>query len=157
MKNLPLLSISLISIVIANCTFMTNEERNIKLMVQEFMTAVQNNDDRSAHEILLDLKGFQILNPDVSARMDAESFTDAVLADLVTNYNNFVRYFDGKDIRVTKFHLGSQWYQYKGFPSFKDSQITVKAGNETVEFVIRGIVKIDNKWRIVNLSDNGLF
>ncbi len=144
-------------ILISSCTFMTNEERTIRMMVQEFMTAVQNNDEAAAHEILLDLKGFQILNPDVSARMDAESFTDAVLSDLTTNFRNFVKYFDGKDIKLKSFHLGSQWYQYKGFPAFKDSEVTVKAGDQTVEFVIKGIVKVDNKWRIVNLSDNGLF
>lgn len=146
------------AILIAGCgKMMTNEERAVKKMVEEFVHAIQEGDDGLAQEYLMDVKSFHLLNPDVSARVDAESFIDAVLSDLMTNYRNMVKFFGGRNLKVKKFVLGSPWYQYKGFAAFRDNVVVVRAGNEDVEFVIRGIVKIGDKWRIVNLSDTGLF
>jgi len=156
MKTYALLLLPLL-ILISGCNFQTNEEINMKKMVEEFVWAIQHNDENKAHDILLDLAGFRTLNPDVSSRVDAASFTDAVLDDLVSNFRNMEAYFHGKTLKVKTFTLGGQWYQYKGFSSFKDNVVVVVADGEEVEFMIKGIVRIGEKWRIVDLSDNGLF
>jgi len=156
MKTYTLLLLPLLTLL-SGCNFQTNEEINMKKMVEEFVSAVQHNDENRATEILLDLAGFRTLNPDVSARVDAGSFTDAVLSDLVANFRNMEAYFRGKTLKVKSFTTGGQWYQYKGFSSFKDNVVVVDANGEDVEFIIRGIVRIGEKWRIVDLSDNGLF
>ncbi|MBM3329667.1 MAG: hypothetical protein FJY67_09400 [Calditrichaeota bacterium] len=141
----------------SGCTFMTNEERLIRETVQQLLTAAQNNDEDAAHAILLDVNGFMTLNPDAGVRSDAAAFSDAVLSDLITNFRNMVKFIDGKEVKVKRFHLGSQWYQYKGFPAFKESQATISVEGESADFTIRGMVKINNQWRVVDLSDNGLF
>ncbi len=153
LRTLPLVII----LVLSGCDFKTNEELQMQKMVSDFMVAVQNNDESAAHSILLDMAGFRTLNPDISARVDASSFTDAVLSDLVTNFREMNSFFQGKKVKVTAFHIGGQWYQYKGFPAFKDNEVELDADGETVKFTIRGIVKLDDKWRIVDLSDNGLY
>lgn len=135
----------------------TNEEINMKKMVEEFVSAVQRDDEAVASDILLDLAGFRTLNPDVSARVDAGSFTDAVLSDLIQNFRNMGALFRGKTLTVKSFTPGGIWYQYKGFSSFKDNVVVLDVNGEEVEFVIKGIVRIGEKWRIVDLSDNGLF
>ncbi|MFN3821481.1 MAG: hypothetical protein ACK4OO_04035 [bacterium] len=145
-------------VVLLGCGKMvTNEELTIRKMLEEFIHAVQENDEGLAQEYLLDLKSFTLLSPDVAARVDAETFIDAVLTDLLTNYRNLVRFFGGRNLKVKKFILGDPWYQYKGFPAFKNNVLVVRAGNEDVQLVIRGIVKVGDRWRIVDLSDTGLF
>jgi len=148
----------LLSLVLfTGCSLKTNEERQILIIVTDFMKAVQNDDETAAQAILLDLSAFRTLNPDVSARVDASSFTDGVLSDLISNYRNMVGYFNHKKIIVKSLRLGGSWYQYKGFPAFKDNVIELQVEEETVEFTIRGLVRVGDKWRIVDLSDNGLF
>lgn len=144
-------------ILLSGCSLKTNEERQIEKTVDDFMQAVTRGDDTAAKDVLLDLGGFRTLNPDVSARVDADSFTDAVLSDLLTNYRQMASMFGGKGIKVTAVTLGGQWYQYKGFPAFKDNTVEMKVDGEVVNFIIRGLVRIGDKWRIVDLSDNGLF
>ncbi len=156
MKKYLLLLLPMLTLLSA-CNFQTNEELNMKKMVVDLLTAVQHDDENLAHEILLDLASFRSLNPDVSARVDAGSFTDAVLSDLVINFRNMEGLFRGKTLVLKSFTPGGQWYQYKGFSAFKDNVVVITADGEDVEFIIRGIVRINEKWRIVDLSDNGLF
>jgi hypothetical protein len=145
------------ALLLNGCNFETDEELAIKKMIADYLLAVQTTDEGLAHDILLDLAGFRLLNPDVSARMDAGSFTDAVLSDLVISFRNTASFFRGKTLKVKSFTLGGQWYQYKGFAAFKDNVVLIDADGEEVEMLIRGIVKLNDKWRIVDLSDNGLF
>lgn len=156
MKVRTLILLPLLTLFVS-CNFQTNEEIQMKQTIVDFVSAVQHNDENRAQEILLDLTGFRTLNPDVSSRVDAGSFTDAVLADLIVNFRNMEAYFRGKTLKVKSFTPGSQWYQYKGFAAFKDNIVVVEADGEDVEFIIRGIVRLGEKWRIVDLSDNGLF
>lgn len=135
----------------------TNEELTIRKTLEEFIHAVQENDEGKAQEYLLDLTSFTLLSPDVAARVDAETFIDAVLSDLITNFRQMVKFFGGRNLKVKKFILGDPWYQYKGFPAFKNNVLVVRAGSEDVEIIIRGIVKVGDRWRIVDLSDTGLF
>ncbi len=155
-KITPLLLLPMLTLVSA-CNFQTNEELKMKQTIADFVSAIQHDDENMATEILLDLAGFRTLNPDVSARVDAGSFTDAVLDDLVSNFRNMEAYFRGKILKVKSFTPGGQWYQYKGFSAFKNSVVVVEADGQDVEFVIRGMVRIGEKWRIVDLSDSGLF
>lgn len=152
-RALMLLSLPLL----VGCNFQTNEERAIQQMVADYLVAVQSNDESTAYGIVLDLAGFRALNPDVSARLDASAFTDAVLSDLITNFRQMVSYFGGKELKLKSLQLGPQWYQYKGFPAFKDNSVVLIADGQRVEMTIRGIVRIDGRWRIVDLNDNGLF
>jgi len=147
----------LVFIIVSGCSLKTNDERQIQTAITEFMAAVTNRDENGAKVILLDLAGFKTLNPDVSSRVDAESFTDAVLSDLISNYREMSVFFAGKTVKVTGVRTGGQWYQYKGFQAFQDNVVSLKVDGEDIQFTIRGLVRIGNDWKIVDLSNTGLF
>jgi len=147
----------LLSLVLSGCGLQTNDERQIKSTVAVFMQAVTNKDEAGAKEILLDLAGFRTLNPDVSSRVDAESFTDAVLSDLISNYREMTVYFAGKTVKVKGVRTGGQWYQYKGFQAFQDNVVDLNVDGENIQFTIHGLVRLGDSWKIVDLSNTGLF
>ncbi len=144
-------------VLLLSCNLEGPEERAIRQMVETFIAAVDRADNELAYACLLDLQGFELLNPDVGARMDAESFTESVLAELVHEYRNMKQYFEGKDLKLKRFQLGVPFYQYKGHSAFRDNRVVVIANGETVEFTIMGIVRLGDQWRIVDLSGNDLF
>lgn len=143
-------------LLLVGCNMQTNEERELQVSMGTFVHAIQANDENAAKTILLDLNGFQKLNPDVGARTDASSFTEAVLDDLVSNFRGLVTYFNGKQLVFKSCRTGGQWYQYKGFSAFRDNVVTITVDGEEVQFTVKGLVRIEDKWRIVDLTDNGL-
>ena len=144
-------------VLLVGCSLEGPEERAIRQMVETFVAALDKGDDDLASACLLDLQGFKLLNPDVSARVEAESFTASTLAELVQSYRNMKNYFADRDIELKQFQLGVPFYQYKGHSAFRDSRVVVQAGDDKVEFVIMGIVRIGDRWVIVDLSGNDLF
>ncbi len=143
---------ALLILFAAGCDMSPPDEREIKDMLEIFVAALERGDEGLARTCLLDVEGFQTLNPDVSARVDAESFMETSMAELIHNYRDLSRYFRGRTLELKDVAIGTQWYQYKGRQAFKDTDVTLKADGEEVHFKIRGIVKIDTKWRIADLS-----
>ena len=133
------------------------EEKAIRQMVTTFVAAIDRDDKDIAYACLMDMESFRVLNPDASARLDAESFSEEFIADLVHRYQNLVRHFEGRTLEVKKFILGTPWYQYKGHPAFLDTEVTISADGEDVTILIKGIVRIGDRWRIVDLSGTELY
>lgn len=142
----------LFAMVMGGCSFGDPEEKAIEEMLMTFVAAIQQYDEVLAKALLLDLDGFKELNPDVAARVDAEGFTETVLAELIHTYRDLADYFDGRDLKFERMVLGNSWYQHKGRQAFKDTEIVITADGEEVDIFIKGLVKIDNRWRIVELS-----
>lgn len=133
------------------------EEIAIKQMVTTFIAAIDRNDKDLAYACLLDMNSFMVLNPDASARLDADSFSEEVIADLVHEFQFLVQHFEGRTLKVKKFYLGTPWYQYKGHPAFVDTDVVLSVDGEDVTLPIRGIVRIGDRWRIVDLSGIDLY
>jgi hypothetical protein len=133
------------------------EEIAIKQMVTTFIAAIDKNDKDLAYACLLDMNSFMVLNPDAAARLDADSFSEEVIADLVHEFQYLVGHFEGHTLKVKKFYLGTPWYQYKGYSAFVDSDVVLSVDGEDVTLPIRGIVRIGDRWRIVDLSGIDLY
>lgn len=143
--------------LVTGCNFEGPEEKAVKNLLTAFVSAVDKGDEDIARAILLDRESFHVLNPDASARLDAESFSEEILAEIIQHYRNMVKYFEGRDVKFASFTLGDVWYQYKGRQAFKDTHVIVTADGVEVDFVVRGIVRIEDRWRIVDLSGNPEF
>ncbi len=140
----------------AGCHIPAPDERAVKQMLTTFFAAVERDDEDMARACLIDLDAFHELNPDVAARVDAESFTATLMAELIQNYRDMARFFEGRKLKVKSIKLGDNWYQYKGHQAFKDTEVIVSADGEEVPVIIRGIVRVEGKWRIVDLSGNDM-
>lgn len=132
------------------------EEAAIKKMITTLFSAIQQDDDILASACLLDLEALMILNPEISTRRDPEDYTETVIASVVHEYRLLRDFYAGHELKVTYFQLGTPWYQYKGYPAFRDTNITLSVDGKKVDLVIRGIVKVGDRWIIVDLSGNEL-
>lgn len=144
-------------ILILGCQMRSPDEKAIYEMLKTFVSAVEKDDESMAKACLMDLDSFYELNPDVAARVDAESFSATTLAELVHHYRDMADFFNGRLLKLESMQLGSIWYQYKGRQAFKETEIIISADGESVPIVIKGIVRVGDKWLIVDLSGNDMF
>ena len=156
MKNYILWMLSLI-LLVCGCNMQGPDERAVGEMLETFIAAVERGDEVLARACLMDMDGFHDLNPDAAARLDTESFSESIMAELVHHYRDMVDYFNHRELKLKSFTLGVPWYQYKGRQAFKDTEVIISANDETVIFDVKGIVRINNQWRIVDLSGNEYF
>ena len=152
--NLRILIVVALAGIWSGCGLLiSQDEKAIREMLRNFVEALSSGDEVLGRSCLMDIDGYRKLNPSVEARMDAESFTETVFAELVHNYHSLQRQFNGRDLKLVDFKVGTQWYQYKGRQAFRDNYLTIRVdGGEEVEIYIMGLVMIDDQWRIVNLS-----
>ncbi len=143
--------------LIGSCSMRSPDERAIFEMLKTFISAVEKDDESMAKACLMDLDTFNELNPDVVARVDSESFIATTLAELIHHYRDMADFFGGRTLKLESMRLGSIWYQYKGRQAFKDTEIVISADDESVPIIIKGIVRIHDKWQIVDLSGNDMF
>ena len=141
----------LLPLFVVNCDFSGPEERAIGEMLLTFVAAIDRDDSDLAYACLIDEYGFETLNPDASARSNAESFQAEYLADLIQSYRDMVRLYQGKGVKYNKFEIGSQFYQYRGFVAFKDNKVFIDVDGVEETFMIGSIVRIGDKWIIVDL------
>lgn len=130
------------------------EAANIKKVVGQFIVAVDNGDDDLAVSILLDRPGWAIMHPDLANSVDGASSADAAIGGLESQYRRMVAYFDGRDVKLKSFRLGTIWQEYPKLPGFKDTRIILESGGMEYEFWIPGMIRIAGKWRICDLSGN---
>jgi len=143
----------LLIFILSACDMASPDERAIRQMVKTFVAAIDKDDTDLANACLLDQRGFETLNPDASARSDAESFVASYMADLFHSYSSLRRSFEGRAVELKEFKLGVQFYQYKGFTAFKDSEVIVSVDGDAVDsFNIGSIVRIGERWVIVELG-----
>lgn len=131
---------------------MDPDEKAVKEMLLTFTTALDQDNEDLARACLMDDSSFKTLNPDASSRMDPESFIATVIAALFHDYRDLAVNLRGKDLKMKDFTLGPAWFQYKGRQAFKDNTLVLTADGEILEIPIAGIVKINEQWRIVDLS-----
>lgn len=139
--------------IFSGCNFRPADEKAVWQMLETFVAALESGDEDLARACLMDLKGFETINPDISTRVDAESFKETMLAELMHAFRDLRSHYSGRSLVMTDLRLGNQWYQYKGRQSFRDNIMTVKVDDiETEEIYIMGLVLINEQWRIVNLT-----
>ena len=142
----------LTSLLISGCSLMSSEEKAIMEMLETFTAAIAEGDDDLARACMMDVDCFQTLNPDLNARADAEIYTETVIAELIEGFRDLKQEYRGHELKLKGLRLGNQWYQYKGRQAFKDSYMLIKVDGQDTEILIKGLVLIDQQWRIVNLS-----
>jgi len=142
----------LIVLLISGCNLQGPEERVIQEMLKTFVASIAQGDEDLGRACMMDIDGFRTLNPDVSARTDAESFTETVMAELIHSYRDLKVHFRGRDVKFKRIIIGDPFYQYKGRQAFKDNEIIVESDGQEISIFIKGIVNINNQWRIVDLS-----
>lgn len=158
MKKRTRLSILTLGLTLAiGCNFAGPEEQAIQKMLGGFVLAVQENDRDLAMACLMDTRSFMSLNPDAAARSDPEGFSESVIAEIVDDYRRMTRHFSGRMLKLKKVRLGTPWYQYKPHASFKDTEMFISVDGENMTIIVKGIVKVDNKWRIIDLSTVELY
>ena len=133
------------------------EEQAIGEMLRSFVSAVEKDDREMALACLMDQQAFMILNPDAAARTDPDGFAESVIAELVHTYQSMVRHFQGRTLKVKSVRLGTPWYQFKPHPAFRDNELVIDADGEEVVLMIKGVIRIGDRWRIVDLSDLELY
>jgi len=138
--------------LLGSCKFMDPDEKAVSEMLLTFTTALDQDSEDLAKACLMDDSSFKILNPDASARMDPESFIETVIAALFHDYRDLAVNLRGKDMKMKGFTLGHAWFQYKGRQAFKDNILELSADGAIIEIPIAGIVKVNQQWRIVDLS-----
>ena len=143
--------------LLSGCKFAGPEETAIGEMLGSFVNAIAKDDKDIAMQCLMDQKAFMVLNPDAAARGDAEGFTESVVAELVHTYQGMVRHFQGRHISMKSVRLGTPWYQYKPHSAFRDNDLVLDVDGDEITINIKGIVRIDDKWRIVDLSEMELY
>jgi len=140
--------------ILCGCHIKTPEEQAIGELLKTFIAAVEKGDETMAKAILMDMETFRTLNPDASARLDADNFSEVAIAECIHNFREMVDYFKGRTLRIKSFQIGDVWYQYKGRQAFKDTEVFLDADGESVGITIRGLVRMGDRWRIVDLSGN---
>jgi len=156
--NSKILRLTVISFLLSGCSLSGGpEEMATRQMVGTFIASIDRGDKDLAYACLMDIPAFKTLNPDASARLDAENYSEEVLSNLIDSWRALVTHFEGRSVKMTKFVLGDPWYQYKGHPAFVDNEVTVMVDKEEITFPIRGIVRIGDSWRIVDLSGTDLY
>lgn len=151
MRNL-IVVLLLVSLIAVGCTFMSQDEKAIKEMLKTFTAAIASGDDDLAHACMMDVEAFHILNPDLSARVDAESYTETVIAELIEGFRDLKQDYQGHELELKSIRVGDQWYQYKGKQAFKDTIMIVDVDGQEVEIPILGVVLVGQQWRIVSLG-----
>ncbi len=149
-----LIVVMLLSLVISGCTLMSPDEKAIKEMLKTFTAAIADGDDDLGYACMMDVEAFNILNPDLSARVDAESYTETVIAELIEGFRDLKQEYQGHELKLRELKIGDQWYQYKGRQAFKDNIMVVEVDGQEVEIPIKGIVMVGQQWRIVSLSSD---
>jgi len=133
---------------------MSPDEKAIKEMLKTFTAAIADGDDDLGYACMMDVEAFNILNPDLSARVDAESYTETVIAELIEGFRDLKQEYQGHELKLRELKIGDQWYQYKGRQAFKDNIMVVEVDGQEVEIPIKGIVMVGQQWRIVSLSSD---
>lgn len=144
-------------LVLLGCAVKSPDEKAIEEMLTTFVTAIHTEDKVLAGACLLDTKAFLKLNPDAAARTDAESYYEGAIADLFFQYQRLVDHLRGRNIKFKELHLGTPWYQYKPHQAFRDTDMILSVDGEEVTIPIKGLVYLENKWRIVDLSGIELY
>lgn len=144
----------LTSMIVTGCGLMSPDEKAIREMLKTFTAAIAEGDEDLALACMMDVECFHILNPDLNVRTDAESFTETVIAELIEGYRSLKDRYRGQDIKLKSLEVGDQWYQYKGRQAFKDNIMVLEVNGQDVEIPIKGVVMVDQQWRIVSLSSD---
>ena len=76
--------------------------------------------------MLLDMDGFNVINPDVGTRVDADAYTETVLAELIHNHRALVTRYEGRTLKLKVFTVGNVGYQYKGTQAFLNNRIRLR-------------------------------
>jgi len=154
MRSSLTILILLTMLVFTACDISGPEEKAIRQMVKTFIAAVDKSDNDLAMACLLDSRGFEILNPDLVRLKDSDSRIEEYLSELIHDYRSLTRRFEGHMIEMKKVQIGAQFFQYKGFSSFKDNKVTIDVDGVPETFNIAMIVRIGDKWTIVSLGSN---
>lgn len=147
--------LSVFTILILGCSLPDPEEIAIKELIDTFVAAIDSGDEGLGRACLLDESGFRLINPNVDDRADGDVFTEVFLAELIYNYRTIAEKYSGLEVKIIDFTLGNIWSQHKGRRAFENSRLKIKVGNSMVELPIKGIVKIEDKWKIIDLSGFG--
>jgi restriction endonuclease S subunit len=142
----------LVSMVVSGCSFQSPDEKAIQEMLKTFTAAIAEGDDDLSRACLMDVDAFHILNPDLSARTDSESYTATVIAELIEGFRDLKQEYQGHELELKSIRVGDQWYQYKGKQAFKNTVMIVEVDGQEVEIPILGVVLVGQQWRIVSLS-----
>ncbi|MCF7810570.1 hypothetical protein K9N50_06245 [bacterium] len=154
MKKVIILSFVLLIVFLNACDMAGPEERAIREMCKTLVVAIDENNEDLAFACIIDRVAFNTLNPSASARTDAESYIDDFLSELVHTFRYYAAKYKGKGIEFKKFLLGQQIYQYKGFSAFKNNQIIIDVDGAEEVIDVDVIVRIGDKWRIVEIARN---
>ncbi len=141
-----------ISILFAGCSLPDPELEEIKELIESFVAAIDRGDESLGRACLLDESGFRLLNPNVDERTDGEEFTEVYLAELIYNFRTIVDKYNGRNVEFADFIIGDIWTQHKGRRAFENSRIKIIVDGSTVELPLKGIAKIEDKWKIIDLS-----
>jgi tRNA splicing endonuclease len=152
MKRQTILLLIMPALLLSGCNLAGPEERAIGQMVETFVHAIDQSDDDLAYACLMDQRAFETLNPSASARVDAESFMDEYMSELIQMYRDLKEKYRGRYIKFKKFRLGTPFYQYKGFSAFKDNEVEITVDGETETINILKIVRVGDRWLIVSLG-----
>jgi hypothetical protein len=154
MKRRILFTFALLMIFLAGCDMAGPEERAIREMCKTLVVAIDNNNEDLAFACIIDRVAFNTLNPSAGARTDAESYIDDFLSELVHTFRYYAAKYKDKDIKFKKFLIGQQIYQYKGFSAFQDNRIIIDVSGTEEVIEVGVIVRIGDKWRIVEIARN---
>ena len=141
-----------ILLLILGCTGTGPQQEEIKNLAEDFVSAIDNGNFELASECFLDIQGYYILHPDVASegRVDAQN----MVGDMENQYLSMVGYFQGRNVRMKRFQLGSFWDQYEGYAGFHNSIVTINAEGEDYKLTLTNIIRVADKWYIMDLSGN---
>jgi len=141
----------LLTSLVVGCSFQSPDEKAIQEMLKTFTAAIAEGDDDLSRACMMDVEAFNVLNPDLSARTDAESYTETVIAELIEGFRDLKQEYQGHELELKGIKIGDQWYQYKGKQAFKNTIMIVEVDGQEVEIPILGVVLVGQQWRIVSL------
>jgi hypothetical protein len=138
---------------ISGCSLPDPEENAIKDLFESFVASIDKGDEVLGKACLLNETGFKELNPTVSERADGDVFTEVELAELFYNYRALLDEYTGRDVKFIDFTIGNLWAQHKGRRAFENNLIRISVNGSESVLSVRGIAKIGDKWKIVELSN----
>jgi len=142
-----------ITIFVVGCTLPDAEENAIKELFESFVASIDRGDEFLGKACLLDEPGFIELNPTIGDRADGDVFTEVELAELIHNYRALLEKYERLDVKFIDFTTGNLWAQHKGRRAFENNTIKISVNGSESVMPIKGIAKIGDKWRIVELAN----
>ena len=139
-------------LLIFGCGGTGPEQQEIQKLAEDFVVAIDNGNFELASECCLDIQGYYILHPDVAS--EGRTSAQEMVGDLEDQYMNMVSYFQGRNVRMKRFQLGSFWDEYEGYAGFRNSVVTLNAEGEDYKLILTGIIRVADKWYIIDLSGN---